>query len=326
MKISNETKVGVLAAAAITILIVGYNFMKGENLFSSTKTYFAVYDQVDGLFRSNPVVINGYKVGHVSSVEMNQQTLKLVVSIQIPGEIKLPKNTILKLTNNDLLGSKAIEILMGTDSSFAQSGDTLTSDRDAGMAQALTSVLSPLSDRVNSVLGGIDTALTDVNLQSSLADLSAALNAFKQTSLKLNGMLDGKSEKLDAILVNINGITRDLKTGTPKITDIVTNLAAASNELAKLDMQAVTTSLTKTIDELQLTLSAIQQGQGSLGKLANDDALWNNMNALSGSLDSLAKDMQRYPRRYLGVTEKQRKKGDKQKEFNEGIDLPNETN
>jgi phospholipid/cholesterol/gamma-HCH transport system substrate-binding protein len=324
MKISNETKVGVLAAIAITILIVGYNFMKGESLFSSNKTYYAVYQKIDGLFRSNPVVINGFKVGHVSSVKMDEITLELVVSIQISGTIKVPANSILKLTNNDLLGSKAIEIIMGNDSTNAMDGDTLSSDKDAGMAQALTSVLSPLSERVNSVLSGIDTALSDVSLNSTLSDLSDALYSFKQTSVKLSALMDGKSEKLDGILNNVEGITGDIKSSTPKIKDIVTGLEIASNEIAKLDMNGISEQLTATIGEIQATLSAIREGQGSLGKLANNDDLWIQLNNTTKSLDSLAKDMQRYPRRYFGITEKQRKKGDEQKEFNENLKLPKE--
>ena len=325
MKISNETKVGVLSAIAISILIVGYNFMKGENLFTSSKTYYAVYKQVDGLFRSNPVVINGFKVGHVSSVEMDENTLELVVSIQLPGDIKVPKNSILKLTNNDLLGSKAIEVIIGTDSIYAMAGDTLSSEKDAGMAQALTSVLSPLSDKINSVLSGFDSALTDVSLQSTLNDLSDALNSFKQTSVKLNELLDGKSDKLDGILNNVDDITKDLKAGTPKIKEIIAGLETASNEIAKLDMTSLADQLTATIQEIQTTLHAIQQGQGSLGKLANDDALWTNLNNATKSLDSLTKDIQRYPRRYFGFTEKQKKKGDDQKEHNENLTLPKES-
>lgn len=325
MKISNETKVGTLTAIAITILIVGYSFMKGENLFSTSKTYFAVYHEVDGLFQSNPVVIHGYKVGHVSSVTMNEETLDLIVSIQIPGNIKVPKNSILKITNNDLLGSKAIEIVMGQDPLLANDGDTLKSQKDAGMAQALTSVLTPLSEKVNSVLAGLDTALAGADLKTTLSDLSQTLSAFKASANKLNTLMDGKSEKLNVILKNIEGITADIKGVSPKFDVIAANLQTTSSQLAQLNLKGISDELNSTISELQKTLAKIQSGEGTLGKLANDDELWNQLNQTTMSLDSLAKDMQRYPRRYTGITEKQRERGDKQKEKAEGIMLPTET-
>jgi phospholipid/cholesterol/gamma-HCH transport system substrate-binding protein len=325
MKISNETKVGIIAAAAITIFIVGFNFLKGESLFSSNNTYYAVYKEVDGLFRSNPVVLNGYKVGHVNSVKMNHENLNLIVEVQIPNTIKLPANTVLKITNNDLLGSKAVEIQMGDAQALALNGDTLTSKKDAGMAQALTSVLSPLSEKVDAVLGDIDTALNDVSLNSTLADLSSALASFKRTTDNINGMLDGKDEQLDQILTNIQSMTADIKASTPKFKKIMESLETTSDEIAQLDLQSLTSELTKTINELKTTLAAIQNGEGTLGKMATDDELWNNLNETTKNLDSLVNDIMTYPRRYTGITEKQRSKGDKQKEVNEGIDLPDET-
>ncbi|MBO6516885.1 MAG: MCE family protein [Bacteroidia bacterium] len=325
MKISNETKVGVIAAFAIVILILGFNFLKGESIFSRTNTYYAVYQEVDGLFRSNPVVLNGYKVGHVNSVEMDHENLNLIVSVQIPSSIKLPRNTILKITNNDLLGSKAVEIQMGDSSVLAQHGDTLISRKDAGMAQAVTSVLSPLSEKVNNILIDLDTALTDVSLNSTLAELSDALRAFKQTATKMNAILEGKGEKLDGIFDNIDHMTNDLKSSTPKVKEIIANLETTSAEISKLELQTMGEELTKTIGEINATLKSIQEGQGSLGKLATDDALWNNLNQATHNLDSLVNDIIKYPRRYTGITEGQRKKGDRQKEVNEGIDLPTET-
>ncbi|MCB9240250.1 MAG: MCE family protein [Flavobacteriales bacterium] len=324
MKISNETKVGVLAAIAITILIVGYNFMKGENLFTSNNVFYARYETVDGLFRSNPVVINGYTVGQVKSVEMDPTTLNLIVGIQIPETIKVPKNSILKLTNNDLLGSKAIELIMGDTNVLAVSGDTLVSKKDAGMAQAITNILTPLTEQVKTILGKADTALTDVSVQHTLSELNTTLRSFAKTSNDVDQLLQGKSQKINGILTNIESVTADLKSGSPKIKEIVASLEKTASELEKLDFDELSTQLNATITEIQTTLKAIQEGQGSLGKLANDDELWNNLTAATKSLDSLAKDMQRYPRRYLGITEKQRKKGDKQKEFNEGVDLPDE--
>jgi phospholipid/cholesterol/gamma-HCH transport system substrate-binding protein len=326
MKISNETKVGVIAACAITILILGFNFLKGETLFSKNNTYYAVYDKVDGLFRSNPVVFHGVTVGSVSSVEMDYASRQVVVSVNVPKDLQIPRNSILKITNNDLLGSKAIEIIFPPDSlalpQFAASGDTLESKKDAGMAQALTSVLSPLSESISHVLGNVDTAIANISLKSTLQDLSEALASFKNTASKLNTILDGKDEQLTSILGNIDGMTKDLKATTPKITSMVSSLDETSKNAAALDLQSLTTELTGTISEMNKTLSAIQAGEGSLGKLATNDDLWNNLNRSTHDIDSLIKDIIKYPRRYTGITEKQRKKGDEQKEVEEGIQLP----
>jgi phospholipid/cholesterol/gamma-HCH transport system substrate-binding protein len=326
MKVSNETKVGLIAAFAITILILGFNFLKGESLFSKTNTYFAVYDKVDGLFRSNPVVFHGVSVGSVSSVEMDYKSRQVIVSVQVPKELEIPRNSILKITNNDLLGSKAIEIMIPVDSiaspNLALTGDTLMSKKDAGMAQALTSVLSPLSESINKVLGNVDAAISDVSLNSTLQDLSEALASFKTTASKMNSLLDGKDEQIESILSNINDMTKDLKSTTPKINDIVSSLDQTSKEIATIDLKGLSDELNATITEIKTMLASIQAGEGTLGKMATDDALWTNLNTATLNLDSLIKDIIMYPRRYTGITEKQRKKGDAQKEVKEGITLP----
>ncbi|MFT4521660.1 MAG: phospholipid/cholesterol/gamma-HCH transport system substrate-binding protein [Bacteroidia bacterium] len=325
MKISNETKVGVLVTTAIVILVVGYNFMKGESLLSSNNTYYAVYTEIDNLLRSNPVVVHGHKVGYVNSVDMDHETLQLIVSVKIPSSIKVPKNSILKITNNDLLGSKVIELILGQDSAIAIDGDTLIAQKDAGMAQALTAVLTPLTEKVNSVLGELDTAMTDVDFKETIAELNLAIVSFKNTTNSLDKVLAGKSEQITSILSNIDAITRDIKSGTPKLASIIESLETTSEDLAQLDLGTISKNLNATILDIKKTLKGIQDGQGSLGKLANDDELWNNLNRSTVSLDSLLKDIQRYPRRYFGITDKQKRKGDKQKELNEDVDLPTDT-
>ena len=180
MAISKETKVGVLAAFAITVLIIGYNFLKGENVFTSTKEYFGKYEKIEGLFASNPVLINGYKVGSVSSVSMDNKTLELTVGIRLPGDIKIPNNSVMKIVNNDMIGSKAVEIIFGDSKDMAKDGAFLEASQDQGIAQAVSDVLTPLTQRVNSVLGNIDTAVAGADLTTTLKDASLALKALKK--------------------------------------------------------------------------------------------------------------------------------------------------
>src|SRR3546814_5084611 len=70
MKIAKETKIGVLAAVAIAILIIGYNFLKGNNVFSDSQQFYAIYDRVDGLTESKPIYVNGFQVGRVARLEL----------------------------------------------------------------------------------------------------------------------------------------------------------------------------------------------------------------------------------------------------------------
>tara|TARA_B100001059_G_scaffold105877_1_gene105506 strand:+ start:8685 stop:9632 length:948 start_codon:yes stop_codon:yes gene_type:complete len=314
MKISKETKVGVLTAIAIIILAVGYNFIKGKDIFTSSNEYYGKYKKIEGLFKSNPVLVNGYKVGSVSSVKMNNETLELIVGIILPQDIKIPKNSIMKIVNNDMIGSKAIEIIFGDSKEVAISGDFFIAQQDQGIAQAVSDVLTPITKSVNSVLGNVDTAISGVDLRGTLKDASLALRSFKETADKLNKLLDGKNIQIANILNNVEQVTEGLRGLNPKIDTILLDLNKTSKDLNKVEFDQLANSIKILSKELFKTTKAINNKDGSLGMLVYDDSLYVNLNSTVNQLDNLLKDIEKYPRRYTGVTERQRRKGNKLKE------------
>ncbi len=315
MSISKETKVGILSAFAITILVIGYNFMRGEDLFTSSNEYFGKYEKIEGLFKSNPVLINGYKVGSVTSINMNRATLELTVGITVGDDIKVPKNSIMKIVNNDLIGSKAVELIFGDDSTeFAKTGDFLKAEQDQGIAQAVSGVLEPLTQSVSSVLGNIDTAIAGADLETTLRDASLALKSFKETADKLNNLLNGKDAEIAAILGNVKETTVGLKGLTPKIDGILNEIDSTSKELSSIEFGILAAQVKKLATELEKTTAAVNSKDGTLGMLLNDKELYDNIDMTVAKLKALLEDIEKYPRRYTGITERQRKKGDKAKE------------
>ena len=318
MAISKELKVGVLAAAAISILAFGYNFMKGQDLFTSTNEYFGKYDRIEGLFKSNPVLINGYTVGSVTSIDMNRETLELTVGITVGNDIKIPKNSIMKIVNNDMIGSKAIELIFGDDTTvYAQTGDYLIAKQDQGIAQAVSGVLEPLTKSVNSVLGNIDTAIAGADLAGTLKDASLALKSFKETADKLNNLLNGKDAEIEAILNNIKVTTEGLTGLSPQIDEILSEIKGTSSRLSAIEFEALSTQVKSLAGELEKTAAAINGKEGTLGMLVNDKKMYNDLDGTITKLKALLGDIEKYPRRYTGITERQRKKGDKAREVGE---------
>ncbi len=313
MKLKKEFKVGLLAAIAIAILAFGYNYMKGQDFFTSTNDYFGKYEKIDGLFKSNPVIIRGYKVGSVSSIEMNRETLELTVGITIPNDIKIPKNSAMKIVNNDMIGSKAVEIIFGDSKELAVTGDYLEAQQDQGIAQAVSGVLEPLTKSVNSVLGNIDTAIAGADLETTLRDASLALKSFKETADKLNKLLDGKDAQIESILANVETTTNGLKGLTPKIDGILTEIDETTKELSAVDFESLAGQVKNLATELESTTKAVNSKDGTLGMLVNDKDLYNKLDGTVVKLKALLEDIEKYPRRYTGVTERQRKKGDEAK-------------
>lgn len=313
MKISKESKVGVLVAIAIAILAIGYNFMKGEDIFTTSNEYYGKYKKIEGLFKSNPVLINGYKVGSVSSVQMNNETLELTVGVIVSEDIKIPKNSIMKIVNNDMIGSKAVEIIFGNSKEIAQNGDFFIAQQDQGIAQAVSGVLTPITQSVNSVLGNMDTAIAGVDLRGTLRDASLALRSFKETADKLNKLLDGKDVQVANILNDVEKTTSGLGGLTPKIDTILLELDKTSKDLNQIEFNQLASQINTLSEELSKTTMAINQKDGSLGMLVHDKSLYNHLDSTIAQLKLLLKDIEKYPRRYTGLTERQRRKGNKLK-------------
>ena len=314
MKLSNETKVGSITAIAITILILGYNFMKGENLFTSYNKYYAAYDDVEGLFKSNPVMINGYKVGQVSDVQMDPKTLKLLIEVKVPKTIKVSKDAVIKIVNIDLIGSKGVNVIMGKSHEIAFSGDTLRAEKDQGISKTISKLLTPLSEKINVLLSELNNQISGDEIRKTLENLNKTLVTIEGTVKETQVLISGKNEKIEGILNNLNAFSVDLRNSTPKINCTIANLEETSAELNKLDLDGVVKQLKAVIADLSQTIENINKGQGSLGKLATDDELYKKLNVTLESFKKLAEDIEKYPDRYTGFTKKQRKKADKEKQ------------
>ena len=293
MKISKEFKVGLLAVVSITILYLGFNFLKGSNLFSPYNTFYAVYDNIDGLDISNPILINGYLVGRVSDIEILQnQHNRLLVSLDIDDDKVIGQGT-WAIIKSDLLGSKAVHLdSVGLGAPLTE-GDTLHARLYKGITEQLSASAMPMVDQFEVVLSNLNAVLA--NLADNEDNINQLIANFKGTSGNLaNGTarLDGMVAKLDQLLNDLN----DPETG---VAALVTKMNQVADTVNSLEMEVLMTSTKQTIDELGETIRQINEGDGNLNRLLKDDELYNTMIKTMEDLDKLFIDMQENPKRYV---------------------------
>ncbi|HCS18972.1 MAG TPA: hypothetical protein DIW47_00160 [Bacteroidetes bacterium] len=303
MKISNESKVGIFTALSITILILGYNYLKGRDLFTKTNTYYAVFKTVDGLIASNPVLINGYRIGQVKRVELlTDDSLKLMVEIEVQSSIEVPINSTIKVYSSDLFGSKAVELVLGNDPKIAQNRDTLIPYMEPGFVDNLNQITEPLRDKVKSILEGLDSTFNG----ESGAALREAMEKLPTTMNSLNGTLNSVQHTMDTkvatLLDHAISIERMILDNEATIKRTFTKIETFTDTLNALHLQETMTRANAVLASLDTTLTNINNGKGTLGQLATNKSLYDEMEKVSKDLDALLKDLKEHPGRYVRIS------------------------
>ncbi len=339
MKISNETKVAILAVVAIGLAIWGYNFIRGKNIIKQSLIYYVEYDEVNMLNISAPVVINGFKVGFVSDIFLKpEDAKKVVVQLDLRKEINIPPDTRAVLKSTGIMGGQAISLLYDgacSGQDCAPSGSYLQG-QTLGMLDALVgkdnmreyttilkSQLSGLLDTLNREFLGEDA---EGPLPESLRDLSETMENLRQTSYRLNSLINTSSDDISASLANVRSLTDTLGASQAKIAGLINNAERISSDIAEADLRQTLEDIKTAASSLKSTLqradsamdnvSSVAQklndGEGSLGKLLQDEDLYTRLDNISLQADSLITDFQDRPYRYVPFkTRKKVKKYDR---------------
>lgn len=305
MNISNEFKVGAVALLAIVALIIGFNFLKGKDVFNRTPKLYAVFKSVGGLEKSNFVKINGLTVGTVYNMEPADANLTAIkVTFNITQDVNIPVNSV-AFIEGSLLGSSNVVIEKGNSKTYLKDGDKISTREDLGLLGNLSSEAKPLMGKVRTVADSLTLLLshfnqtldvpTQRNLQYAIANLS-------YTTASLNALISAMNKPLAASLNNLDAITGNLKNNNDKIEGVITNANNFTHDLSELQLQKTLDELNSTIAELKGAVSKISSPNGSLGALVNDRKLYNRLNDVALSAEILLDDIRVHPKRYVNIS------------------------
>jgi phospholipid/cholesterol/gamma-HCH transport system substrate-binding protein len=299
LKISREVKTAVLVISGIVLFIYLFNYLKGENLFDSNITYYTRFDY-NALETSSPITIKGNTVGKITHISYDFDSGKTLVELSVKKELRFSKNSKVRLYERGIMGGNALSIIPATDGETAQKGDFLESEVEPGLVRSLTKNFSGLSTGLDSTLKSADTLFVNLNkvvnddsengIKAVIAELNATLKGYKALSYSANTLISKNDEYITAILENFKTISQDL-------TQLSTELKEAnlSETVAKLDT---------TLTNVNNLISGLEQGEGTMGKLLKDEALYNNLKGASKEMEELLRDIKLHPKRYFRILSK----------------------
>jgi phospholipid/cholesterol/gamma-HCH transport system substrate-binding protein len=302
--------IGASFIAAIVIFVWGFNFLKSTDLFKKETIYYASYNKVNGLIKANPVVINGLRVGQIKNVYFNPDLSgNIMVSLMLSTDFPIPKNTIARIFSSDLMGSKAVELILGNSKEILREGDTLPTSVEAGLMAEVNAQVQPIKKKAEDLMASIDTLVTAFqsifnkaareNLAESFLNIEKTLANLQNATSNIDTLVVEESSRISAILINLDSLTTTFKDNRGNITAIIENFEMISDSLAKSEIPGTFARLNKSLDNVQTILDKVNNGEGSLGMLINNDSLYLELNRSATALDSLLVDIKRNPKRYV---------------------------
>lgn len=298
MKITREIKTAILVITSILLFIWGYNYLKGKDLFNSYKTFYAEYENVEGLAPSAPITINGLIVGKVKTISLTEKGT-LLVEMQINTDFPISKSSTAEIYDASLIGGKQLAIHPNfVDKNIAVNGDYLKGVFKISLVDALGDKVSPAMAKVEKLMTSADQLVVSFNevldvkgkadLKKSLAELSATMEQFHKAASNANVILEENKGQLKGVVTNFN-----------KVSD---NFVKISDSLNKADLGQTVKNLNATLSKVDGIMKGIESGQGTMGKLMKDDALYANLAKTSKELELLLQDVRLNPTRYVNVS------------------------
>lgn len=303
MKIKTEVKVGIIAVVTIAIFVWGYNFMKGVNIAKPSQTYNVVYNDINGLKKSNTVTLNGYKVGLVSDISlMSGRSKNLMVKILLSEDFKIPMNSEARIYSVDLMGSQGIKLVLSNETGMHEPGDTLIGRVESSLLDLVGEELMPVKDKVEKVLISIDSVMSVITYTITpefSENINGTLHHLNRSANALDTFFADDDSQFKTIVTNLETLSESLKNNTDELNKIMGNVAAITDSISDADIKELLTNLTLSAENLQILLTGINNGNGTIGKLATNDTLYYNLENLTKSLDLLLIDLKENPGNYV---------------------------
>jgi phospholipid/cholesterol/gamma-HCH transport system substrate-binding protein len=296
LRLSKEIKAAFFVLSTILLFIFGFNYLKGSSILDKQKTIFAVYDEVDGLLVGANVMINGLSIGNVTELDFLPNSTKIIVTLKVKDKLNFSSKSTASIYETGVLGGLAISIEpLFERESIVKTGDTLMSSVRPGLTELINRQIEPLSRQLQSTITSVDSIFTGASnvlnrqtqeeIKESISVLTSAINAIKNSSVIIEEILTSKNTQINNTLDNFEKISA--------------NLSNVSDELNSFGLTSLLSNLEVSVDGISSIVDKLDSDDSTLGKLINEDEVYDNLNSSIESLNILINDIKTNPKKYI---------------------------
>ena len=301
---NKEIRTGIIAIFTIVVLIYGINYLKGLNILDKNRIFHAKYDNIDGLLKGSVISLNGFNVGIVSNISL-QSDNSLLVSVKINEDFDVPTNSILKISNQDLMGTKGISVILGNSDLLAKNNDTLIAEIENSLQDEVNKQILPLKNKAEGLISSVDSLMliftsvlnTDArkNLASSFKNLDETFILMSESMKELNKLVVTNEKNISNSIKNFESITGNISDNNESIENILKKMSSISDSVSSKDIG----DIIKNLNDITYKISI---GQGNLGLLNSDDQLYRNIEKTTNDISILVEEIKKDPKKYFNFS------------------------
>lgn len=308
-KIPREITIGFIAIATLALLYWGIDYLKGKSWFDNSNRYYVVYEEVDGINNQADVMLNGLKIGNVTSVEYEPDLKGILVEFSVEKKFVLPKFTIAEIYSADITGTRAIRLDLGLGKEGKhKSGDTLLPSREPSLQDRVSREMLPVKIKAEELMMEMQKVLESIkyvfnentreNLAKSFESIKKTLINLESSSVSLDTLLGRGQGKINRILDNIASISANLRNNNDKLSNVISNFERISDTIAKAEIATTFNTAEKALNKANEIFDKINRGEGTIGLLIHNDTLYDELESAAHNLDKLLEDLRHNPKRY----------------------------
>ena len=320
MKVSRLVWIGMIFVISSIAFIGGLMYLQEITFRKSNYTFTVLFDNVQGLNVGDQVDMLGKKIGKVSKTRIMGQKIAVQLSIDNSFAFSIPVDSKIEVKSEGLIGSKFISITPGFNTKdFILPDETVEGLREFDFSEItpgivpLTQDLSAFARQLRATLGEEERdkiRLTINNIESFTAQLDSFIHNYQ------NIISDKDKNNFKSTMKNLRDVTAELKEGINKEIDkldqMLNNFKTVTDKSDELsttisELRKSSESFSSLTQKLNLILTKMESGEGTLGKLIYNDILHENMNSLVNEVRALVKDLKDNPTKYMKAYRKSKK-------------------
>jgi phospholipid/cholesterol/gamma-HCH transport system substrate-binding protein len=284
-RFSRELWVGILGIVALFIIYFLINFFKGVNIFDDTDKYRIEFTNIGELTNSSPITVNGCKIGNVSKIEYDFNTSdKIYVTASINKGLRIPEGSYAEIRNK-MMGGSTMNFVFGKGEGTIAPGSTMygyINEGTMGEVGKMVPQIENMLPKLDSILGSVNSIVSNPAINNTLKNVDEVVVQLYYTCERLNNILE-----------------KDIPTAAGKLIEIEDDLLKVSSQLSEVDYLKLVASLEESLSNIQRITTALENGEGTMGKLMKDSTLYNRLNNTTDAAIQLLEDLKKNPKRYV---------------------------